>query len=204
VIPMGFCQCGCGERTKIAKYNDAYHGYVRGKPLRFLRHHCSRGDSPFYKIDENGCWIWQRSFIGKTGYGQISRNDTPMGAHKFFYEEKHGPVPKGMTLDHLCRVRACCNPDHLEPVTRGENVRRGHPFWNRGKLTIQKADEIRAMFPPTLTRKERGALTIEVGKKYGISSTHVYGIIAGKVWTAQSFRAPKGNAQVSSGIEEHP
>ena len=45
--------------------------------------------------------------------------------HRVWYEREHGPIPKGLTLDHLCRVRNCINPKHLEPVTMRENLMRG-------------------------------------------------------------------------------
>jgi hypothetical protein len=47
------------------------------------------------------------------------------GAHRAFYEHHVGTIPDGLTIDHLCKVRRCVNPDHLEPVTRGVNVLRG-------------------------------------------------------------------------------
>jgi len=46
-------------------------------------------------------------------------------AHRAVYESERGPIPEGMTLDHLCRNRGCVNPDHLEPVTNRENILRG-------------------------------------------------------------------------------
>lgn len=48
-----------------------------------------------------------------------------MKAHRFVYEQIRGPIPDGMDIDHLCRVRNCVNPDHMEPVTRRENTLRG-------------------------------------------------------------------------------
>jgi hypothetical protein len=48
-----------------------------------------------------------------------------MGAHRFAYLEFVGPIPDGLVLDHLCRNKKCVNPDHLEPVTNAENLRRG-------------------------------------------------------------------------------
>ena len=78
----------------------------------------------------SGCWLWTGG-IGSHGYGQLTagwRDPQKRGTsvvHRILYEEKYGPVPKGLELDHLCRVRLCVNPDHLEPVTRRENIRRG-------------------------------------------------------------------------------
>lgn len=73
------------------------------------------------------CWIWG-GLLMKNGYGRISRGGHagPMIlTHRAAYEVLVVPVPEGLQIDHLCRVRACCNPDHLEPVTCRENLLRG-------------------------------------------------------------------------------
>lgn len=79
---------------------------------------------PDYLVESNGCWIWQGA-TNNGGYGLITRNSKQKLAHIYFYEQKYGKVPKGKELDHICRNRNCVNPDHLEPVTRAINVRRG-------------------------------------------------------------------------------
>lgn len=75
-------------------------------------------------VNANGCWIHGMA-LDKDGYGAISEKRKSKRAHIVMYESVHGKVPDGLQLDHLCRVRACINPDHLEPVTCGENIRRG-------------------------------------------------------------------------------
>ena len=75
----------------------------------------------------SGCWLWTAS-LGTYGYGSVRFGGQSRGAHRFVYEALVGPVPDGLDLDHLCRNRACVNPDHLEPVTRRVNALRGaHP-----------------------------------------------------------------------------
>lgn len=78
------------------------------------------------KLDDGvWCWEWQ---AGKhpLGYGQFSLGARSHLAHRVAYEHFRGPIPVDLELDHLCRVRHCVNPWHLEPVTHQENVRRGH------------------------------------------------------------------------------
>lgn len=72
----------------------------------------------------SGCWLWTGSGNGK-GYGQVHWSGGNYRAHRLVYEMLRGPIPEGSHIDHLCRVRCCVNPDHLEPVTHQENVRRG-------------------------------------------------------------------------------
>lgn len=76
----------------------------------------------------DGCWLWTGA-LNWGGYGAVVRGTRPNQrrwmAHRFVYEIFVGPIPEGLDIDHLCRVRHCVNPDHLEPVTRRENLLRG-------------------------------------------------------------------------------
>lgn len=78
------------------------------------------------RIDpDTDCWLWAGD-LSTNGYGQVK----PAGqkrrfVHRASYEVFVGPIPDGLVIDHLCRVTSCINPQHLEPVTSAENVRRG-------------------------------------------------------------------------------
>jgi hypothetical protein len=79
------------------------------------------------EIDSNGCWIWTGS-KSRLGYGCIhmgGRKGRVIEAHIVAYRFFAGEIPEGLELDHLCRNRACVNPDHLQPVTHQENMSRG-------------------------------------------------------------------------------
>ncbi len=74
---------------------------------------------------DSPCWIYRKRPTDN-GYAQMRMPDGRQPtAHRAFYEHHVGPIPAGLTLDHLCRNRRCVNPQHLEPVTRGANVLRG-------------------------------------------------------------------------------
>jgi hypothetical protein len=70
------------------------------------------------------CWLWLGGIDGG-GYGLIRVDGRLTKAHRVSYELHVGPIPDGMHMDHLCRVRLCVRPDHLEPVTNKENTARG-------------------------------------------------------------------------------
>jgi len=83
------------------------------------------------------CWEWTAG-RDRHGYGQLKISSagrkTTARAHRVVYEIVRGPIPEGLTLDHLCRNRGCVNPSHLEPVTIGDNIRRGETgMWRHGK-----------------------------------------------------------------------
>lgn len=75
------------------------------------------------KTAQTDCIVWQGAQNSK-GYGCFAIDRVAQLAHRLAWEDVHGPIPDGMTIDHLCRVRNCVNVEHLELVTNQENMRR--------------------------------------------------------------------------------
>lgn len=127
----GLCECGCGEMAPLAKRTKNKIGHKKGQPVRFIRGHQFR---QFHvpvevRLDQNvieletGCRIWQGSKVG-AGYGVVSTGNRRVYVHRLAYELANGPIPEGLEIDHLCAVKDCVNPEHLEAVTHAENMRR--------------------------------------------------------------------------------
>jgi len=112
------------------------------------------------EVDHNGCWLWTGAVSAK-GYGRLKVGTRTVPAHRACYELLAGPIPKERPqLDHLCAVKRCVNPEHLEPVTNAENSRRrsarithcphGHEYtpentirWADGKRRCRTCDRER-------------------------------------------------------------
>ena len=120
-------------------FNMPYRTIPENRKARFMAR---------VEIRENGCWYWLGA-INKTGYGVSSIDGQKTLAHRAFWIFENGQVPEGMDLDHLCRNRACINPEHLEVVTRSVNLRRGfeargcrngHKFNNEDFSIVHRSD----------------------------------------------------------------
>ena len=80
-----------------------------------------------YTVDTKGCWIWSGP-RHPSGYGSIKWGGKATVAHRVVYTLLKGPIPDGMVIDHLCSVKMCVNPEHLDPVTSSTNTQRA---WDR-------------------------------------------------------------------------
>ena len=85
-----------------------------------------RFEEKYIPEPNSGCWLWLGA-LTHNGYAVLSIGGKTERAHRWAYASAHGPIPPDMELDHLCRVRCCVNPSHLEVVTSAENGKRS-PF----------------------------------------------------------------------------
>jgi hypothetical protein len=98
----------------------------RRRPRLSATEKAARDAARFWaKVEKTAdCWFW-RATRTRDGYGTFYFYGRSLSAHRWLYQQLIGPVPDGLVLDHLCRIRHCVNPQHLEPVTHRENVIRG-------------------------------------------------------------------------------
>lgn len=167
------CGCGCGEPAPVAKMTRVKRGVKAGDQLRFRRGHNRRGSTDLTRwvLEDRGhdtpCWVWTGS-LNKKGYGraQVAREHT--GAHRAIYEAANGMLARMAQLDHLCGVRCCVNPAHLEVVCNAENSRRG-----RGaKLSSADALAIRGS----------GLSNTALAAYYGVAQQTISDIRRNKKW----------------------
>lgn len=103
-------------------------GYAPAFLARFWAKVDKNGPMPSHKPELGPCWIWKAAVNKKSGYSVINaggHSGKTLYGHRISFEIHKGAIPAGLDTDHLCRVRRCVNPDHLEAVTRKVNVERG-------------------------------------------------------------------------------
>jgi hypothetical protein len=130
---------------------------------------------------DHGCWFYS-GYRLRSGYGligNVSGAGSPGGlTHRLVYEALVGPIPAGLQLDHLCRNRSCCNPMHLEPVTRLENVARGKGNAGRSRFSADDIGEMRR-------RVAAGDTQESVARDFGMSRSMVSQLVRGRAgWSA--------------------
>jgi hypothetical protein len=127
-----------------------------------------------YLVEDCGyktpCWIWQLA-LSDDGYGQVTVDTRHLQAHRFYYEQRFGPIPDGLLLDHLCRVRCCVNPDHLEPVSTLVNTRRGLNC----KLSPDDIPTIKESY-------SQGSSYAKIAARFGVTKQAIFFIVKGKNW----------------------
>lgn len=176
--PSGvLCACGCGRETRrygsrVCRYVDRHYGHSR------------LGQHAGHVVEDRGhdtpCWIWQGGQQGQ-GYGRMSVNRRNVPAHRAYYEQQVGPIPEGLTLDHLCRIPGCVNPSHLEPVTITENRRRAVTtiLCRADVVTIKR--EIQEALAANGGRVPDG-MYVRMANRYGVAKGTIRSIRKGGSW----------------------
>jgi hypothetical protein len=118
-----------------AHYIRSLRGSDMMKPLQYL---VKPIDRFMAKVDKtpDGCWRWTASKTPE-GYGNFAAGgrNSLLKAHKFAYEYFKGSIPKGLEIDHICCVRDCVNPDHLQLLTHKENIQRAFILRKKARTT---------------------------------------------------------------------
>ena len=127
---------GCdGPSVTRGMCSPHYYSYWKYGDALWVENHSTYESKVWENVDKDGpipeynpqlgpCWLWTGS-VEVAGYGTIEKNGKKRKAHIVVYEMVKGLIPDDLEPDHLCRVRSCCNPSHLELVTHRENVLRG-------------------------------------------------------------------------------
>lgn len=129
---------------------------------------------------ESSCQRWRWAHCRK-GYGWTWNGRRCVRAHNLYWIMQRGAIPRGMVLDHLCRVRDCINVDHLEVVTPTENIRRGAKAKLTAAQVAQVRDKVWAAKAAGKGTRPNPALA-QIAKRYGIRYNHLWKIMVGEAW----------------------
>lgn len=173
---LPLCRCGCGKKTKLAKWTKG--GLIKGHPMPYLQGHYGNRlvpvtDPSRCSVEDRGyetpCWI-THSPKDKDGYGVIAGGKRSLRGnekcHRRSYEENVGPIPDGWHIHHLCEQPGCIRPDHLEATTFTDHMRK------HSNLT---GDMVRAIRASTKTQQE-------LADEYGTTRSNIGYIKRHKTW----------------------
>ena len=192
-IPYGYCQCGCGQKTNIAKKTNTAEKRIKGQPVRYIVGHTNKNkQTPEFRFwskvaitaDNEKCWEWQAHCNSKTGYGHLGFNGKQQDSHRIAWQLIYGQIPDGIEVCHSCDNRKCVNPKHLFLGTHKQNMedmqnKRRSTYGEkntRSKLSNQQIVEIRERY------SLGGINQRKLAAEYGICQSNISFIISGITW----------------------
>ena len=156
-------------------------------PAEFAAGRTRAGKSPqqrleaSHTVEANGCWRWLKAKT-TTGYGHFHLGGRYYQAHRLVYTLLRGPVLT-VAMDHLCRNRWCVNPDHLEPVSHAENIRRGAG----ARLNPDRVRQIHSLHAQGLSQRA-------IGRRMKVDHSTVCRVLSGQRWPEFGPRQVKEEA----------
>jgi hypothetical protein len=191
-IPYGFCQCGCGQKTKLARQDNPEHGHIKGKPLRYILNHHNTPPTiqdKFWqhvsKQDDESCWEWQGNQTD-FGYGKFTYRGKTYLAHRVSWEIHYGAIPKGKFVCHNCPDGdnpRCANPHHLWLGTSTENTADRQAKGRQAKGTKYPHAKISDPDVHQIRKwHQQGITNRQIAKLIGCSNSTVDRIVSGRAW----------------------
>jgi hypothetical protein len=157
-----------GQKSTIQPNRSDEKGVLPCESLVRLQGYGKRPKRAAYVVDDaTGCWLWQGA-INNRGYGLAWDGEKMTTAHRMMYLRYRGEVSQGFQLDHKCRNRKCCNPDHLEAVEPSVNSSRG----SKAKLTDHDVLMIRYLHA-------EGDSTRSIAQRYSITPSYATRLFRG-------------------------
>lgn len=189
MISLGYCQCGCGQKTRIASRSNVSKEWIEGEPLRFVHGHNRRrplANRFWEKVDRrdlDDCWGWT-GFRNKSGYGQIGIGGKLQKSHRIAWELVNGAIPNGLLVLHKCDRPQCCNPAHLFLGTHQDNANdrscKGRGAYGEkignSKLTDGDIRRIRGLYAS-------GIICKDIAREYGVGKTTIWSVVSRESWT---------------------
>lgn len=133
-------------------------------------------------VQEGECWVWTGALAQK--YGSFRTPEGTRSAHRLAWEERYGPVPPGLQLDHECLNKRCVRPDHLEVVTNLVNSRRASRLLDEAQAAL-----IRELYGVSRLVPSQGSVLFlrptqeELAAQFGVSQSLVSEIVRGEAYT---------------------
>lgn len=192
-IPYGYCHCGCGEKTNLARDTMPKRGMVKGEPNKFIAGHQSRTDtksrfwSKVEKRSDTDCWPWMAAVRRPDeGYGAFWLNNRHQPSSRVAWMLTFGDIPEGLQALHKCDNPRCCNPGHLFLGTNLENnadkvAKNRHAFGSKNGfsiLTESDVVEIRKLKPDKSFREH----SFLIAERFNIKPGTVTDVWRGDSW----------------------